>query len=602
VTSTFADLPDLQAPSWDLSGVYPGPTSLEVERDFDRARTLIDQLRTAIAALLAGGLDSARLAAVVDLGNQAYEVVANLATYANCLTSANAEDQAAQRLEAATTSLMADLGATVVGLPILLARLDSEVLKKLLDAPEIGRNRFFLEQAAEQGRHTMSLVEEELAQELGKYGLEAWRRLYQQTTAKLTFRWKDQRGQPADIPVSAATGYLEDPDREVRRGVALAVKDAYLSHADTLTFVLNAITGVNLSLARRRGDQTPLDAGLRANRIKRAALEAMWAAIRNRLPDFRLYSKAKARAIGVDRAATWDFLAPVPGGPTAKRPYRNAFEFVVETFRGFHPPLADFTRLMDDSRWIDAEQRKAKAPGGYQAEFPLVKEPRIFMSYGGGSNAVSTLAHELGHAWHYWLMRDLPPSQRQLTMPLGETASTFAQAVVAERTIAAARGAERLQLLSDRAFATYMILPMMQARFEFEEEVYRRRAEGELDASELYEISRNRFLSVHGDGVDPESVFGHAWVQTLHHYLAVFYNYPYSFGHLLALGLYGLYLDQGESFIPKLERFLAGTGLMSTVDLALSIGIDLEGPGFWERAVETATSQIREFAEAAGAL
>lgn len=602
MTATASTLPNLSAPSWELSNAYPGPDSPEVKRDLERARDLIGQVRQAIAALDDGKPDAARLAAAIGRLNEAYDVAVNVATYASCLSTADAEDSAASRLDAAGTDLMADFEAARVRLPILLARLEPGVLSRLLDAAEIGRNRFFLEQLAEEGRHTMSLTEEELALELGKYGLEAWRRLYRQTTARLTFRWKDDRGEPADIPVSAAIGYLEDPDREARRGVALAVKDAYLSRGDTLAIALNAITGSNLSLARRRGDHSPLDGGLRANRIERPALEAMWAAVRRRLPDFRLYLKAKARALGVERAAAWDFFAPVPGAPRAKRPYPDAYKFVVDTFRDFHPPLADFTRLMDERRWIDAEQRKSKAPGGYQTELPLVKEPRIFMNYGGGSNAIATLAHELGHAWHYWLMRDLPYSQRRLTMPLAETASTFAETVVTERTIKASSGAERLQLLSDRAFSLYSILPMILARFEFEEEVYRRRAGGELDAAEFYEISRSRFEVVHGDQIDPESVSGHAWIQTLHHYLAVFYNYPYSFGNLLSLGLYGLYLDQGESFIPKLEGFLSGTGMMGTEDLARSIGIDLEGPGFWDRAVDTAVGQIREFAEAAGAV
>jgi len=251
--------------------------------------------------------------------------------------------------------------------------------------------------------------------------------------------------------------------------------------------------------------------------------------------------------------------------------------------------------LMDERRWIDAEQRKSKAPGGYQTELPLVKEPRIFMNYGGGSNAVATLAHELGHAWHYWLMRDLPYSQRRLTMPLAETASTFAETVVTERTIKTSSGAERLQLLSDRAFRLYSILPMILARFEFEEEVYRRRAEGELDAAEFYEISRSRFEAVYGDEIDPESVSGHAWIQTLHHYLAVFYNYPYSFGHLLSLGLYGLYERDGEAFVPDIEEFLVGSGSMGTVPLARSVGIELEAPEFWGLALDQAVEEVARF-------
>jgi pepF/M3 family oligoendopeptidase len=594
MTTLTPEREDLKAPAWDLGNVYPGPDSPEVRADLARARELLAGLRESTAGL-ADDPDPRALARLMEAYNTAADLVSTLRAYANCLVTADSSDQAAARLEGTVTVLTADFSSALVRLPILLGRLDAGRLEEILSAPELADARFILGEMAEQGRHLMSQPEEELALELGKNGVQAWRRLYRRATSRLSFDLELAGGEVRRVPVSAVNGYLQDPDRGVRERAWKGWRKAHLDAADLLAATFNSITGTNLSLARRRGEDAPLAGSLRASRLTLRTVEAMWAATRARLPRLRGFLRAKSRALGLTRMASWDAGAPIPGVPARKTPYPETVDVIAAAFAEFSPGLADLARMMVDRLWIDAEQRDGKAPGGYCTSLPTVKEPRIFMNYGGGSSASRTLAHELGHAWHYWLIKDLPMTRRQYTMPLAETASTLAETVVVKRAIQRATGAERLELLAERAGFVFGIVPMIMARYDFEGEVYRRRGDGELAAEELATLSREAFAPVVGDDLDPDSIEDHFWAHKLHHYHYPFYNYPYSFGALLSLGLHGLYEQRGAEFVPEIEKFLVGSGSMGTEPLARSVGIDLEAPEFWELALDQAVEEVARF-------
>ena len=83
-----------------------------------------------------------------------------------------------------------------------------------------------------------------------------------------------------------------------------------------------------------------------------------------------------------------------------------------------------------ENRWVEAEDRSNKRPGGYCEELPEFQESRIFMTFTGSTNDASTLAHELGHAFHSYVMKDLPSLNRNYAMNVAETASTFAETII----------------------------------------------------------------------------------------------------------------------------------------------------------------------------
>jgi oligoendopeptidase F len=74
--------------------------------------------------------------------------------------------------------------------------------------------------------------------------------------------------------------------------------------------------------------------------------------------------------------------------------------------------------------------------------------------------------------------------------------------------------------------------------------------------------------------------------------------YAYAYGQLLALSVYGKYLAEGESFVPKYLELLSAGGSKSPEELAAIAGLDLADPGFWRAGLDLVKNQL-ELAKAA---
>src|SRR5581483_956723 len=100
-----------------------------------------------------------------------------------------------------------------------------------------------------------------------------------------------------------------------------------------------------------------------------------------------------------------------------------------------------------DQRWIDAEPRDGKRGGAYCMGVMAIEESRILANFDGSFEQVSTLAHELGHAFHNHCQAGLEPLRRGTPSTLAETASIFCETLVTEAALATAGRDEQLMIL-----------------------------------------------------------------------------------------------------------------------------------------------------------
>ncbi len=115
-----------------------------------------------------------------------------------------------------------------------------------------------------------------------------------------------------------------------------------------------------------------------------------------------------------------------------------AVALIADAYGSVNPAMADFVTMMRANHWIEGTVSSRKRPGAYCTGFQKSRTPRVYMTYHGTTSDVITLAHELGHAFHSWVMRDLPDSQRSYGMSLAETASTFGETAVRDALLARA--------------------------------------------------------------------------------------------------------------------------------------------------------------------
>jgi oligoendopeptidase F len=276
----------------------------------------------------------------------------------------------------------------------------------------------------------------------------------------------------------------------------------------------------------------------------------------------------------------------------------EAGEFLVSVFSDFSDDMAKMIAEAFKNRWIDFYPREGKAGGAFCAEAGCLNESRILTNFDGTFSAVDTLAHELGHAFHNFALKDHRILNKSgLPMPLAETASTFNEAFLMNYVISKAEPHEKLALIDSFLIETTQIMCDIYSRYLFESKVFERCVEGFIPAEKLCEYMLEAQKEAYGDGLDPNYMHPYMWCCKSHYYSAglSYYNFPYAFGGLFSRGLYAKYLEEGEAFLPKYRALLNATTVDTVEHVASIAGIDLTKPEFWRTSLKMIADRIDEF-------
>jgi pepF/M3 family oligoendopeptidase len=472
-----------------------------------------------------------------------------------------------------------------------------EQLQDALDVDGEAKNHAFsLREIAEQSRFMMSQREEELAAELGLSGAGAWGKLQGTVTSQLGVDF-ELDGVIKKMPMPALINLRNHPDEATRRRAYEAEMVAWDTVKEPIAAAMNGVKGYVATLNRRRGRDDALHSAIDQARIDRKTLETMLAAMEASFPKFREYFKAKAGRLGKEKLAWWDIFAPV-GKSETYYSFQEAADFIVAQFDTFSPELAGFAEQAFAQYWVDAEMRDGKRGGAFCMSLPRVKESRILCNFDGSLDSVFTLAHELGHGYHNFCKMDKTMLQQSTPMTLAETASIMCETIVFEATIKETVSLEEeLAILETSLVSDAQVIIDIYSRYLFEKEVFERRAKNELTADEFSEIMEKSQALTYGDGLDLRYRHQYMWVWKPHYYRPglSFYNFPYAFGLLFGIGLYAVYQERREAFVPEYKELLASTGEGTVADLASRFGIDIRQPEFWQNSLGVIGERIDRY-------
>lgn len=519
-------------------------------------------------------------------------------SFVACLLAQNVRDSAASSLNDQVKTLSAKFLGSLTRYDNWLRACDENEWQRLLKQESLAQVAFNLQERRELAKRKLAPELEALAVDLAVDGYHGWGDYYNVIVSRAKFADIGKDGEKRILSAGQMHNRLSDGDRSVRIAAFAEWEREWSEQADLCAEVLNRIAGFRLKLYERRGWDSVLKEPLQMNRMSEATLAAMWSAIQEGKGTLVRYLERKAMLLGTDKLDWHDVEAPI--GASAKTiPYTEAAGFIIEQFREFNPELADFAESAFREGWIEAEDRPGKRPGGFCTSFPKSGQTRIFMTYSGSASNVSTLAHELGHAYHQHVMNDLPPLSQEYAMNVAETASTFAELIVSDKAMKTAEDPEeKLALLEDKIQRAVAFFMNIHARFLFETRYYDRRKKGLVSAGELNtlmeEAQREAFCDMLGEA------HPHFWASKLHFYLTdvPFYNFPYTFGYLFSAGIYARASLEGSAFADKYIALLRDTGRMTVEQLAaVHLGVNLEESEFWQGAVALTADDVRLFLE-----
>ena len=594
---------------WDLGSFFPAFGGPEMRAFKERLAADVAALQAGAAT--AGSLNAAtaeRWEAIVLRLEDVEARLGHITAYIECLGAADAANEAYSREEAALARIGAEAEKAEVDLLHAFKEASEADFAVFAGRERLASAGHRLRRLRRRALHTMSREQEKLAADLAVDGLHAWGRMYNTLTGKLDFemKWPDGRsndrskGRVERLPMAQWRALMSASDREVGRAAFEGGNREWARVGDVCGFAINAIAGNRLTLNRYRRHAHYLEPALYQAQVDRETLEAMYAAIHANVELPRRIFKAKAAALG--RAGIWWFEreAPLLLEDSGQVDWPDGAAMVGRSFRRVYPGLADYFDRALEQRWIESEKRGGKRPGAFCTGSDVSNEQRVYMTYGGVLRDVSTLAHEVGHAWHGWLMRDLRPMARGYPMTLAETASVFAEQILAEGVADDPGISDTQKLLSldgGLCDAAIMLLDIT-VRYEFERAFHDERASGEVGVSRLKELMVEAQRRVWADALLPGGEDPWFWASKLHFYITgtTFYNFPYTFGFLLAMALVARFRAKGAAFLPDYERFLRLTGSGSAEEVVKqALGRDIRSQEFWAEGIQALEEPLARY-------
>ena len=575
--------------NWDLSKLYQGfedpafaADMRDLEADVDSAEEALKLLPEDNAQCLHAFV--VRLQGIMDsYGKLKAMVFFTLAADSTCeaaLAPRMRLLQLGNRLELLESAFTAWVGAN--------SHMDAMCAQDTL----LSEHALYFRKLKENARHLIDPALEPAVLKMQLSGGTSWSRLRDELFAGLTVDL-EMDGETRRLPLPAVRLMDSDPRPEVREAAYRAELAAYPRIETAMAACLNGIKGEALTMCELHSFDSVLDWALHLSRMDRKTLDALLDAMRQSLPMFRRYFHLKAGLLGRDALRFCDLMAPV-GGSVRRYTLEEARATLLDVFGSYHAPIAELMRRAFDENWIDAYPREGKEGGAFCEGVHALKMSYVLTNFDGSYGDVSTLAHELGHAYHDSCLNDISALLCDIPMPLAETASTFNELLLSESMLARAKPDEAAAILDQQISDAAQVIVDILSRFIFESEVVARRRECTMSARELCEIMRDAQKQTYGDGLAEGWDHPYMWACKPHYYDTEyhFYNFPYAFGLLFAAGLYARYQELGEAFWPMYDQLLRFSGAGTVREVAASAGVDVRDAAFWKGALELFEQKI----------
>lgn len=581
----------LNAPEWQMEDAYGDIGSARYEESFRKAEERIGELEAARHGREVILADLARY-------DEATTLISSLASFVKCLGAKNSDDE---RIGPENTRIAnLSMRLSLAGEP-LFAEIDAlDPKDPLWNEKPLSDWRFVVRERAQSWRRKLSASDREWLGDLEVKCFHPLGGIFKTLQKGVDFEAENALGEKERIRAAKLISVIKGaPDRTLRKNVNLGMQKCYQAREDLYAALLNNLHGFRLAAFNRAGVEA-LDVSLAQNRMSRGALEAMKQAILTNIEEIRRAVLLRAPYFGGDKLEVFDLMAPAPLKASIPEliPYPEGIATVKAALAAVDPSMSAFIDLMLEHRWVDAKPSDKKIGGAFYSRFNEFRMPRVFTSYMGTITTVLQQGHELGHAFHYWVMRDLPVVETEFPMTLTETASTFNEALIRRYLLERADKEEAFGMLWQELRSAANFLMNTMVRMDFELAFLEERKAGVVSAKRCVELMRTAWRAWYGDttiGADD-----YLWAYKLHYYKTdqLIYNYPYTVGYLLSQGLITELDRRGKDFMPFYSAMLRDTGRM-TVDeiVATHFGANASDPAFWEGSMKGPLAAIRRFAE-----
>lgn len=583
--------PNLGAlPIWDLTDLYAGNDSPELEADLDRAereaKAFAGCYKGELAELSGGALGGA-----IAEYEAIDEVMGRVMSYAQLVYAGNVSDPNVGRFYQTMQERVNDISAHILFFALELNEIDDKVLAKQLKAAEAAKYGPWVDDARLFRPHQLDEAIERLMHDKRIAGRAAWNRLFDETMADMRF---DHDGKA--LTSEEVMNMLSNQDESVRKAAAETLGLELKKHARTFSLITNTLAKDKEIEDKWRRFPRPESSRNLANQVEDEVVDALNKAVQEAYPALsHRYYAMKAKWFGKDQLDHWDRNAPLPEADTSVIPWTQATEIVLAAYGDFSTDLADIGKQFFDNAWIDAPVREGKSSGAFAHPTVPSAHPYLLLNYQGKTRDVMTLAHELGHGCHQVLAAPQGALMADTPLTLAETASVFGEMLTFRRMLSAQHDpVTRKVMMAGKVEDMLNTVVRQVAFFNFELRVHTARRQGELTADDICDI----WMSVQTESLGPAISFddNYRWYWTyIPHFIhSPFYVYAYAFGDCLVNSLYAVYEQASDGFAEKYLDMLRAGGTLRHTELLAPFGLDASDPAFWKKGISVVSGLIDE--------
>lgn len=554
---------DLQTASWDNTNIYLNFKDPTIESDFKTIETNTKTLesKSALYSQLIMQIennDFSELYKQMELTKELTRLSLDtdilfykLANYASTSISVNALDYDAKALMDRVMQLSTTFTKAIKPMQICVQKSPVDFFSAYLDDPRTRELTYKLTQERKELDHLLSVNEEVLLTGFEQDGISAWGKLYQDISGSMKVNIDGK-----NVGLATANNYYSNPDRAIREKAFRGINDGWRQNEISACAILNSINGWRNENFKIRSTKKPLhylDKSCLTAGITRETLDTLMQVTYDKRSVGQEILSIMASELKIDKLGPWDLMAPMPEvASSEKTSYPEAIAIIKEAFNEVNPEMGAFAQMMMDKKWIDCADTENRSQGAYCTGFENVREPRVFITFDGSMKNVITLAHEIGHAYHSWVMRDIPINESNYTMTLAETASIFAETTVRDYLLRTSKSKNELKtILWQEIQSAQSLMINIPSRFEFEKRFVELRMKKNVtipETKELMTASQKHWYE--NTLTEYDEMF---WASKLHFSIAglSFYNYPYLFGYLFSMGIYAKKDSLGAGFHAK---------------------------------------------------
>ncbi len=586
---------------WNLGDLYKGISDVRVEKDFKKISARADKFEKKYRGKIKSpSLTAGKLAEAVGELERLSEGIGKILSFAYLLFAADTRDPKTGAFRSSMQQKATELQKKLIFFYVEWVSVPKKRAKKLMNHPELSGYRHFLEQERQYKDHTLSEAEEKILQEKSNTGQKAFSRLFDEVVNNIEFRVR-LSGKTEKLNQSRTLSLLYDPDRKKRKAAWGGLTRGLTGNSHVLTYIFNTLVNDHSINDRLRSYEDPMSARHLSNEISHGAVNTLLESCERNFGFVRRYYTLKRELLGYRRFYDYDRYAPL-GSEREQVPWEKAKEIVLSSFGEFSSEMEKTASLFFEKNWIDAELRDGKRGGAFSHGTVPGAHPYVFMNYTGKPRDVMILAHELGHGVHQYLSRRQGYFQAHTPLTTAETASVFAEMLVFHRLKEEEGEKEgRLVLVAEKLEDIMATVFRQVVLTRFEQSLHReRREKGELATARISELWIEANHDMFGDSVSLTENYAYWWLYIPHFIHSPFYCYAYSFGELLTLALYGMFLERGRSFVPDYMGLLRSGGSASPSELLLGIGVDINDPDFWQAGLDVIGAMVDEVEELSG--